>query len=170
MGLLRPIAEYIAAALSLHTRKLQRRTARFVRTGSGTSRTRDLGWSSMQSRRTVNDLTLFYKIYSGAVTIPSPSPSELIEHSLIQALLFTFISIFFSTNCSILEFSSSYSRKYKLPYVLSSTPKSVLCITVIKLYNRTHQHHSTILLLFSTLQTRQLFQLTNTNVALLKFI
>ena len=34
--------------------------------------TRELGWASLQSRRTVHDLTLFYKIHSGAVIIQFP--------------------------------------------------------------------------------------------------
>ena len=84
MGLVRPIAEYASAAWSPHTKKdvsniesIQRRAARFVcgdydRTSSVTSMTRDLGWSSLQSRRTVHDLTLFYKTNSGEVIIPFP--------------------------------------------------------------------------------------------------
>ena len=85
-GLVRPIAEYASAAWSPHTKKdvsniesIQRRAARFVcgdydRTSSVTSMTRDLGWSSLQSRCMVHDLTLFYKINSGEVLIPSPPP------------------------------------------------------------------------------------------------
>ena len=67
-----------------HTKKdtnniesIQRRAARFVRgdysrTSSVSSITRELGWASLQSRRTVHDLTLFYKIHSGAVIIQFP--------------------------------------------------------------------------------------------------
>ena len=56
---------------------IQRRAARFVRgdysrTSSVSSITRELGWASLQSRRTVHDLTLFYKIHSGAVIIQFP--------------------------------------------------------------------------------------------------
>ena len=79
MGLVHPIAEYASAAWSQHTKtdvsNIQRRAARFVCsdydcTSSVTSMTRDLGWSSLQSHRTVHDLTLFYKINSGEVIIP----------------------------------------------------------------------------------------------------
>ena len=84
VGLVRPIAEYASAAWSPHTKKdtnniesIQRRAARFVRgdysrTSSVSSITRELGWASLQSRRTVHDLTLFYKIHSGAVIIQFP--------------------------------------------------------------------------------------------------
>ena len=87
-GLVRPIAEYASAAWSPHTKKdvsnigsIQRRAARFVcgdydPTSSVTSMTRVLGWSSLQSRRTVHDLTLFYKINSGEVIIPFPPPNS----------------------------------------------------------------------------------------------
>ena len=55
---------------------IQRGAARFVcgdydRTSSVTSMTRDLGWSSLQSRRMVHDLTLFYKINSGELQVIS---------------------------------------------------------------------------------------------------
>ena len=58
---------------------IQRRAARLVcgdyyRISSVTSKARDLDWSSLQSRRMVHNLTLFYKINSGAVIIPSPPP------------------------------------------------------------------------------------------------
>ena len=84
VGLVRPTAEYASAAWSPHTKKdtnnierIQRRAARFVRgdysrTSSVSSITRELGWASLQSRRTVHDLTLFYKIHSGAVIIQFP--------------------------------------------------------------------------------------------------
>ena len=84
VGLVRPIAEYASAAWSPHTKKdtnniesIQRRAARFVRgdysrTSSVSSITRELGWASLQSRRTVHDLTLFYKIHSGALIIQFP--------------------------------------------------------------------------------------------------
>ena len=60
-----------------HFHAIQRRAARFVRgdysrTSSVSSITRELGWASLESRRTVHDLTLFYKIHSGAVIIQFP--------------------------------------------------------------------------------------------------
>ena len=121
-GLVRPIAEYASAAWSPHTKKdvsnigsIQRRAARFVRgdydpTSSVTSMTRVLGWSSLQSRRTVHDLTLFYKINSGEVIIPFPPPPEFVPterrtkasqqhqltfHPSIHGPLQTLISILF---------------------------------------------------------------------------
>ena len=118
VGLVRPIAEYASAAWSPHTKKdtnniesIQRRAARFVRgdysrTSSVSSITRELGWASLQSRRTVHDLTLFYKIHSGAVIIQFPLNSfppyaepgpanNIIELSFIRALLWTLISTLF---------------------------------------------------------------------------
>ena len=118
MGLVRPIAEYASAAWSPHTKKdtnniesIQRRAARFVRsdysrTSSVLSITRELGWASLQSHRTVHDLTLFYKIHSGQLSSSSPLNSfppyaepgpanNIIELSFIRAPLWTLISTLF---------------------------------------------------------------------------
>ena len=73
----------------------------YERTSSVTSMTKGawFSWSSLQSRRTVHDLTLFYKINSGAVIIPFSPPElvpterrpglaiNIIEHSYIHAPL-----------------------------------------------------------------------------------
>ena len=135
VGLVRPIAEYASAAWSPHTKKdtnnnesIQRRAARFVRgdysrTSSVLSITRELGWASLQSRRTVHDLTLFYKIHSGAVIIQFPPElvSTVRRTRASQQHNRTFIHpctsvdsykySFFCTNCTLLEFSPSLSHK-----------------------------------------------------------
>ena len=135
VGLVRPIAEYASAAWSPHTKKdtnniesIQRRAARFVRgdysrTSSVSSITRELGWASLQSRRTVHDLTLFYKIHSGAVIIQFPPElvSTVRRTRACQQHNRTFIHpctsvdsykySFFCTNCTLLEFSPSLSHK-----------------------------------------------------------
>ena len=72
MALVRPIPEYSTAAWSPWNRRnmnniesIPRGAARFVssdydRTSSVTSMIKELGWSSLQSRRTLHDLTRFF--------------------------------------------------------------------------------------------------------------
>ena len=119
VGLVRPIAKYASAAWSPHTKKdtnniesIQRRAARFVRgdysrTSSVSSITRELGWASLQSRRTVHDLLHYFtRSIVGQLSSSSPLNSfppyaepgpanNIIELSFIRALLWTLISTLF---------------------------------------------------------------------------
>ena len=84
LSLVRPTVEYATVAWSPHTNKwidciesVQRRAARFVnsdynRYGSVSSMLTDLNWPSLQSRRRICDLGMFYKIHRGHVNISLP--------------------------------------------------------------------------------------------------
>ena len=84
LSLVRPIVEYATVAWSPHTKKgidcieaVQRRAARFVnndysRHSSVSSMLTDLNWPSLQSRRRMYDLGMFYKIHRGQVNISVP--------------------------------------------------------------------------------------------------
>ena len=79
-----PIVEYATVAWSPHTNKgidcvesVQHRAARFVnsdysRYSSVSSMLTDLNWPSLQSRRRICDLGMFYKIHRGQVKISLP--------------------------------------------------------------------------------------------------
>ena len=91
LSLVRPIAEYATVAWSPHTKKgidciesVQRRAARFVnndysRYSSVSSMLTDLNWPSLQLRRSICDIGMFYQIHRGHVNIspPPPPPREL---------------------------------------------------------------------------------------------
>ena len=80
----RPIVEYATVAWSPHTKKgingiesVQRRAARFInndysRYSSVSSMLTDFNWLSLQSRRRICDLGMFYKIHRGQVNISFP--------------------------------------------------------------------------------------------------
>ena len=82
--LVRPIVEYATVAWSPHTNKgidciesVQCRAARFVKSdyrrySSVSSMLTDLNWPSLQSRRRICDLGMFYKIHRGQVKISLP--------------------------------------------------------------------------------------------------
>ena len=82
--LVRPIVEYATVAWSPHTNKgidciesVQRRAARFVnsdysRYSSVSSMLTDLNWPSLQLRRRICDLSMFYKIHRGQDNISLP--------------------------------------------------------------------------------------------------
>ena len=86
LSLVRPIVEYATVAWSPHTNKgidcvesVQHRAARFVnndyiRNSSVSSRGRltDSNWASLQSRRRICNLGMFYKIHRGQVNISLP--------------------------------------------------------------------------------------------------
>ena len=79
-----PIVEYATVAWSPHTNKgidcvesVQHRAARFVnsdysRYSSVSSMLTDLNWPSLQSRRRICELGMFYKIHRGQVKISLP--------------------------------------------------------------------------------------------------
>ena len=81
---MRPIVEYAMVAWSPHTNKgidciesIQCCTARFVnsdysRYSSVSSMLTDLNWPSLQSRRRICNLGMFYKIHRGQVNISLP--------------------------------------------------------------------------------------------------
>ena len=81
---MRPIVEYATVAWSPHTNKgidcvesVQHRAARFVnsdysRYSSVSSMLTDLNWPSLQSRRRIYHLGMFYKIHRGQVNISLP--------------------------------------------------------------------------------------------------
>ena len=84
LSLVRPIVEYATVAWSPHTNKgidciesVQRRAARFVNSDysrycSVSSILTDLNWPSLQSRRRICDLGMFYEIHRGQVNISLP--------------------------------------------------------------------------------------------------
>ena len=84
LSLVRPVVEYATVAWSPHTKKgidgiesVQCRAARFVNNGysrhsSVSSMLTDLNWPSLQSRRRMCDLCMFYKIHRGQVNISVP--------------------------------------------------------------------------------------------------
>ena len=84
-SLVRPQLEYASAVWSLYTKenkskieKVQRRAARWVSNeystySSVTDMLSNLGWRSLENRRTDARLTMFYKIVYGLVAIPLPS-------------------------------------------------------------------------------------------------
>ena len=84
LSLVRPIVEYATVAWSPQTKKgidciesVQCRAARFVnndysRHSSVSSMLTDLNWPSLQSRRRMCDLSMFYKIHSSQVNISVP--------------------------------------------------------------------------------------------------
>ena len=85
-SLIRPVAEYASVAWSPHTAKdiesIQRRAARFVlndysRNSSVSTMLADLNWQSLEERRIINDLTMFYKINSNFVNISFPAEISL---------------------------------------------------------------------------------------------
>ena len=89
---MRPIVEYATVTWSPHTKKgidciesVQRRAARFVnndysRYSSVSSMLTDLNWPSLQLRRSICDISMFYQIHRGHVNIsPPPPPHELIS-------------------------------------------------------------------------------------------
>ena len=79
LSVVRPIVEYATVAWSPHTNKgidciesVQRLAARFVnsdysRYSSVSPMLTDLNWPSLQSRRRICDLGMFYKIHRGQV-------------------------------------------------------------------------------------------------------
>jgi ribonuclease P/MRP protein subunit RPP40 len=83
-ALVRPKLEYAASAWSPHTNRninklenIQRSAARFVkgdhrRRSSVTAMINDLGWDSLETRRTHQQLAMFYKIRNGLVNISLP--------------------------------------------------------------------------------------------------
>jgi hypothetical protein len=85
ISLVRPHLEYCCSVWNPHTSEkikkieaVQRRAARYVtnaydRTTSVTSLLQDLGWESLESRRTKSQLTMLYKTINRLVDIP-PDP------------------------------------------------------------------------------------------------
>lgn len=81
MSLVRPVCEYGPFAWSPYTQKdiicvesVQRRAARFVcndycRSSSVSTMLSNLGWQDLETRRKINDLTMFFKITTGNVRI-----------------------------------------------------------------------------------------------------
>ena len=84
LSLVRPIVEYATVAWSPHTKKgidciksVQCSAARFANNNyshysSVSSMLTDLNWPSLQSRRRMCDLGMFYKIHRGQVNISLP--------------------------------------------------------------------------------------------------
>ena len=84
----RPQVEYASAVWSPNTKeninkieRVQRRAARWVSNGyssysSVTDMLSNLGWRSLENRRTDRRLAMFYKIVYGLVAIPQPSYFE----------------------------------------------------------------------------------------------
>ena len=78
-----PILKFILFARNMLCAKgIQRRAARFVfndysRNSSVSALLADLNWQSLEERRIINDLTLFYKINFNVVNISFPSEINL---------------------------------------------------------------------------------------------
>ena len=102
--LVRPILEYSSPVWSPHTKSnihkiemVQRRAARwtlcrFPTYDSVSDMLGDLGWSSLEDRRTDSRLCLFYKIVHGLVAVPLPPyvvhTQVLTRHSVSHPLAF----------------------------------------------------------------------------------
>ena len=84
-ALIRPLLEYASAAWNPHTNrdtettdKVQRRAARFVahnykRSTNSEDLVNQLGWDSLESRRSLAQVTLFYKIKNNLIDLEFPS-------------------------------------------------------------------------------------------------
>ena len=115
-SLVRPQVEYASAVWSPYTKeninkieKVQRRAARWVSNdyssySSVTDMLSNLGWRSLENRRTNTRLAMFYKIVYGLVAIPLPSYFEHPEvytrhmHSLSLTDRFTHLSVTINTH------------------------------------------------------------------------
>ena len=127
-SLVRPQVEHASAVWSPYTKeninkleKVQRRAARWVSNdyssySSVTDMLSNLGWRSLENRRTDTRLAMFYKIVYGLVAIPLPSYFEHPEvytrhmHSLSLTDRFTHMSVTINTPFSLfpLFFGTSY--------------------------------------------------------------
>ena len=100
-ALIRPLLEYASAAWNPHTNrdtetieKVQRRAARFVahdymRSTNSQDLVNQLGWDSLESRRLLAQVTLFYKIKNNLIDLEFPSsiqpaPRSRIQHAMLQ--------------------------------------------------------------------------------------
>ena len=84
LSLVRPIVEYATVAWSPHIKKMidciesvQRRAAQFInndysRYSSISSMVTDLNWPSLQLRRSICDISMFYQIHRDHVNISLP--------------------------------------------------------------------------------------------------
>ena len=95
------VLEYASAAWNPHTNrdtetieKVQRRAARFVahdymRSTNSQDLVNQLGWDSLESRRLLAQVTLFYKIKNNLIDLEFPSsiqpaPRSRIQHAMLQ--------------------------------------------------------------------------------------
>lgn len=96
-AIIRPLLEYASAAWSSHTKtieKVQRRAARFVahnykRSTNSQDLVNQLVWDSLESRRLLAQVTLFYKIKNNLIDLEFPSsiqpaPRPRIQHAMLQ--------------------------------------------------------------------------------------
>ena len=115
-SLVRPQVEYASVVWSPYTKdninkieKVQRRAARWVTNdyssySSVTDMLSNLGWRSLENRRTDTRQAMFYKIVYGLVAIPLPSYFEHLEvytrhmHSLFNTDRFTHQSVIINTH------------------------------------------------------------------------
>ena len=112
-SLVRPKVEYASAVWSPYTKeninkieKVQRRAARWVSNdyssySSVTDMLSNLGWRSLENRRTDTRLAMFYKIVYGLVAIPLPSyfehPEVYTRHMHSLSYRFTHLSVTINT-------------------------------------------------------------------------
>ena len=95
---MRPIVEYTTVAWSPHTNKgidciesVQRHAVRFVNSDYGryssvSSILTDLNWPSLQSRRRICDLGMFFKIHRGQVNVSLPyDPTSVPAYGFTRA-------------------------------------------------------------------------------------
>ena len=100
-ALIRPLLEYASAAWNPHTNrdtetieKVQRRAASFVahdykRSTNSQDLVHQLGWDSLESRRLLAQVTLFFKIKNNLIDLEFPSsiqpaPRSRIQHTMLQ--------------------------------------------------------------------------------------
>ena len=100
-ALIRPLLEYASAAWNPHTNrdnetieKVPRRAARFVahdykRSTNSQDLVNQLGWDSLESRRLLAQVTLFFKIKNNLIDLEFPSsiqpaPRSRIQHAMLQ--------------------------------------------------------------------------------------
>ncbi|XP_068683392.1 uncharacterized protein [Montipora foliosa] len=100
-ALIRPLLEYASAAWNPHTNrdtetieKVQRRAARLVahdykRSTNSQDLVNQLGWDSLESRRLLAQVTLFYKIKNNLIDLEfqssiRPAPRSRIQHAMLQ--------------------------------------------------------------------------------------
>jgi len=105
-ALVRPIPEYGSTAWSPHTAKdknglesIQRRAARFVckdyqRASSIPNMINSLGWDSLEKRRVLADITMFYKIHGGLIDVPFPSEMTSSDQRTRSANLVNSLAIY----------------------------------------------------------------------------
>ena len=132
-SLVRPQMEYATAAWDPHTKKnieelekIQRRAARFVtgvysRYQSVSKLIKELEWDSLSLRRTVNRLTIMYKILNNQIAIDIPPEMMIKSRSLRRRHKFSFIQI----QARVDSYKYSFFPRTIIDW--NSLPENVVC-------------------------------------------